>query len=121
MKPLAGLRILVVEDDFIVAAMAEIFLADLGAVVVGPACKIREALALAEREALDATLLDVNMGGVRSDAIADVLVARNIPFVLTTGYGDAESARGVPVVDKPYTPDDLCAAIQLARHAHNRP
>jgi CheY-like chemotaxis protein len=113
--PLAGKRILLVEDEFLVAAMVEDSLIDLGAVVVGPAYRVRDGVRLAEQEEIDAAVLDVNLEGERSDAIADALAARNIPFVLATGYGDAEAGRrGAPVLDKPYTPEMLAAALLRA-------
>ncbi len=120
MSALTGKRILIVEDEFLIALTAETFLADLGAVVVGPAYTIREGLALAEGEALDAAILDVNMGGQRSDPIAAVLVERRIPFILATGYGEREGQRGIPVVDKPYTASQLATALQLVIAAHTR-
>lgn len=117
MTGLEGKRILVVEDEVVIALMVEDYLLELGAVVVGPAFRIRDGLVLAERETLDAAVLDVNMHGARSDPIADLLHSRAIPFVLTTGYGDVERARGVPVLDKPFTPEGLGAALKQAMKA----
>lgn len=117
MTGIEGKRILVVEDEVVIALMVEDYLLDLGAMVVGPAYRVSDGLVLAEREALDAAVLDVNMDGTRSDPIADLLQARAIPFVLTTGYGDVERARGVPVLDKPFTPERLGAALEQAMKA----
>jgi CheY-like chemotaxis protein len=115
MNRLAGKRILLVEDEFLVASMIEDALVEIGAVVVGPAYRVRDGLRLAEQEAIDAAVLDVNLEGERSDAIAEALLARDIPFVLATGYGDGEAKRrGVPVLDKPYTPEMLTAALARA-------
>jgi CheY-like chemotaxis protein len=115
MNTLAGKRILLVEDEYLIAALVEDALAELGAVVVGPAYKIVDGVALAEREAIDAAILDVNINGDSSDAIAEVLVARDIPFVFATGYGGSGLGRfGAPVVDKPYTGEKLVAALQRA-------
>ncbi|HRK95605.1 MAG TPA: response regulator [Rhodospirillales bacterium] len=111
---LAGRRILLVEDEFIVAAMLEDILTGLGAVVVGPAYRLGEGLRLAEEEAIDVAILDVNIEGERSDAIADALAARSIPFVLATGYGDGEGRHGAQVLTKPYTPQMLTAALARA-------
>ncbi len=117
MRRLEGKRILVVEDEVVVALMVEEYLLELGAVVVGPAYRIAEGLTLAERETLDAAVLDVNMDGIRSDPVADMLTSRAIPFVLATGYGEVESKRGVPVLDKPYTAEMLGAALERAMAA----
>lgn len=115
MSVLAGKRILVVEDEFIVAAMVEDELIELGAVVVGPVCKIEDRLSLAKREALDAAILDVNINGERSSAIADALAARGIPFVFATGYGGIGLERSTaPILDKPYTAEKLAAALERA-------
>jgi len=115
MNSLADKRILLVEDEYLVAALAEDMLDELGAVVVGPAYKMQDGIALAEREAIDAALLDVNINGERSDAIAEALTARNIPFVLATGYGERVNKKGdPPVLDKPYSLDKLAAALLRA-------
>jgi DNA-binding response OmpR family regulator len=113
MNTLAGRRILVVEDEFLVAAMVEDALLDLEAVVVGPAATLAEGLRLAARETLDLAILDVNLNGERSDAIADALTARNIPFIRATGYGEAAGRRyGATVLDKPYSVERLVAALE---------
>jgi CheY-like chemotaxis protein len=113
---LTGKRILLVEDEFIVAAMAEDMLAELGATVIGPANTIAAGLALAEAEAIDVAVLDVNMDGERIDPVADVLSARSIPIVFATGYGDGalEGAREAQVLDKPYTQEQLADALARA-------
>ncbi|MGJ3265379.1 MAG: response regulator [Salinarimonas sp.] len=112
---LAGLRILVVEDEFIVALAAEDMLGDLGAEVVGPAATVGDGLVLAA-EPLDAALLDINMHGERSFAVARALRARGIPFVFATGYADAGCAElaDAPILRKPYGSDALAAALLRA-------
>lgn len=121
MTSLAGKRILVIEDEFLVASLLRDMLAELGAEVVGPAQNLEIGTALAEREVLDAAVLDINIDGERSDSIAQVLMARNIPFVLATGYGErAASWGGVPVVDKPYRKRTLAAALLRAMTASDR-
>ena len=116
MSALAGKRILVVEDEFIVAMMAQDLLMELGATVVGPAATLARALSLAETETLDAAVLDVNMRGERIDPVADLLNGRNIPFVFTTGYGEgiADRAHQAPILDKPYTQARLAGALERA-------
>jgi len=112
MTVLTGKRILLVEDEFLVAAMAEDALTELGAIVIGPAYRIREGLALAATETLDGAVLDINIAGERSDGIAELLISRNIPFIRATGYGRQEDkGDGVPVIDKPYSIDKLANAL----------
>lgn len=111
MSPLAGKRILVAEDEYLVAGFIEDVLQELGAVVVGPVDRVREGVALAREEVLDAAILDVNLNNERSDPIAEVLTARGIPFILATGYGKAEMAAGAPILEKPYTDEKLARVL----------
>ncbi|WP_349371908.1 response regulator [Salinarimonas sp.] len=107
-----GKRVLLLEDEFIVALAAEDMLVELGAVVIGPAATVAEGLALADAP-LDAAVLDVNMNGERSFAVARALRARGVPFVFATGYAEVDGGEVVdaPIVPKPYTADDLAAAL----------
>jgi len=119
MTGLQGKRILLVEDEFFVAAMAADMLAELGATVVGPAATIAKGMRLAETEALDAAVLDLNIGGERSDAIAAALRARNVSVVFATGYGRAGLAMAgtAAVVEKPYSQEKLAEALLQALSA----
>lgn len=84
---LAGRRILVVEDEYLVATALAEELADLGVDVVGPAPSVSRALALIHRTPdLDLALLDVNLGGEAVYPVADALSDRGVPIVLVTGY-----------------------------------
>jgi CheY-like chemotaxis protein len=115
MSSLAGARILLVEDEYLIAEMAGEMLAELGAVVVGPAYHMRDGLTLARGELLDAAVLDVNIHGETSDAIAGILQERDIPYVLATGYGEAAVRQdGVPVLDKPYDAESLATVLRRA-------
>jgi CheY-like chemotaxis protein len=111
---LRGLRILVVEDEFLVAMELETMLQDLGGVVIGPLGSLDDAVACAREEALDAALLDVNVGGRLVTPVADALAAREIPFVFCTGY-DAASLPGrhaaAPILMKPCQPHELKNAL----------
>jgi CheY-like chemotaxis protein len=112
---LAGKRVLLVEDEFLIAAVAEQTLLELGAQVVGPAYRLGEALALAQAEPLDGAVLDINLNGERSDPVAAVLMGRAIPFVFATGYGPSRTPGfDVPVLDKPYSPASLERALHSA-------
>ncbi|WP_437810988.1 response regulator [Sorangium sp. So ce1078] len=105
-RELQGLRILIVEDEPIIASSLEDVLTDLGCVVVGPALNMRDAIRLAREAEMDGASLDVNIAGEKVYAVADILMARGIPFVFITGYGKAglrESDLGRPVLQKPYS------------------
>jgi CheY-like chemotaxis protein len=107
-------RILLVEDEMAIALMLEDLLSSLGYDVVGPVGRVREAIALVEREAMDAALLDVNLGGEKVYAVADTLAARDIPFVFVTGYGAAglpAPYRDRPSVPKPFKRRALALAL----------
>lgn len=79
---LSGRRILVVEDEVIVAWMLEDMPGQLGCAVVGPATRIDRPLAIIGTEDLDAAVLDVNLNGEKSYPVADTLAARGMPFVV---------------------------------------
>ncbi|MBR0683499.1 response regulator [Roseomonas eburnea] len=113
--PPAHWRVLVIEDEALVAMLVEDALLDAGFGVIGPARSVSEALALLAREEPAAAVLDLNLGGETSLAVADALVARGVPFVVATGYGPAglpAAHRHVPVLPKPYDPADLTAALE---------
>jgi PAS domain S-box-containing protein len=99
-----GNRILLVEDEILVAMMMKDILSDLGFAVIGPFSRLPEAMVAAVHEEIDAGIIDVNLGGEFVYPVADVLAARKIPFVFVTGYG-VESIDGrfgsVPIVKKP--------------------
>jgi CheY-like chemotaxis protein len=102
----SGLRLLVVEDETMIAMLLEDILDDLGCSVAGPVADVPSALGLLERESVDAAILDVNLDGQPSYAVADALAARGIPFGFITGYG-ASGLDGAyadrPVIQKPFT------------------
>jgi CheY-like chemotaxis protein len=99
-----GNRIFLVEDEILVAMMMRDILTDLGFTVVGPYTRLSEAMMAAVHDKIDAAIVDVNLDGQMVYPLADVLVARKIPFVFVTGYG-VESIDGrfgyVPVIKKP--------------------
>ena len=104
------MRILVVEDEALVAFMLEDILADLGCEVVGPALHVDAALGLASEERIDAALLDVNLGGSDVYPVARKLEERRIPFAFVTGYAFGDTMgkyRSRPTVAKPFQATDL--------------
>jgi CheY-like chemotaxis protein len=112
MNALSGKRVLVVEDEMLVGMMMEDMLADMGVVCVAVCATVADALAELVKTPIDAAILDLNLRGESSIAVADVLTARAIPFAFATGYGDAgEGTAGRPILAKPYTPDQLADTL----------
>ena len=115
---LQGRRVLVVEDESLVAMLLETILEDMGCTPVGPASNIDEGEALARDEAaLDAALLDVNVAGRQVFPVAAALKARGVPFVFSTGYGEGglpDEWRGNPTIQKPSTEAAIRDALMKA-------
>jgi CheY-like chemotaxis protein len=109
-----GLRVLVVEDEPVVAMYLEDILQEIGCVTIGPASRLCDGLALAEAGGLDAAILDINLGNERSTAIAELLRARAVPFAFASGYGAApEGFEGPPLIEKPYREAEIIAALGM--------
>jgi CheY-like chemotaxis protein len=102
---LKGRRLLVVEDEYLVAADLTSSLEAHGAEVVGPAASVQDALSLVNNGGrLDGAVLDINLRSERVYPVADLLTARGVPFIFTTGY-DAVAVpiayAGAPRCEKP--------------------
>jgi CheY-like chemotaxis protein len=111
---LSNRRILVIEDSPVVAPFTADLLSDLGFEVVGPAPNMATARELAETEEFDAAILDIHIRGERVFSICEVLEARKIPFILTSGYADwqvPDKWRDRPRLQKPYTIDQVEQAL----------
>jgi CheY-like chemotaxis protein len=103
-------RILVVEDEMMIAIMLEDMLDDIGCTVAGMAAKPDEALAIIASARIDAAILDVNLNGAHSFDVAAALDLRGVPFLFSTGYGSVsldERYRSRPVLQKPFRQDEL--------------
>jgi PAS domain S-box-containing protein len=103
-------RVLLVEDEALVAMMIQDTLAELGFQVVGPVSSASGALAAARESHFDAAVLDINLGDGLVYTVAEILEKRGVPFVFVTGYdADSVDARfsGVPVLQKPIERDML--------------
>jgi CheY-like chemotaxis protein len=114
---LEGVRVLLVEDEAIIAMTAEDMLEELGCATVASASTLSEALAAAEIGGFDVALLDINLNGVNSLPVAERLCEAGRPFVFTTGYGAAgrgSAYEDVPLVTKPYQIGELEVAIRAA-------
>jgi CheY-like chemotaxis protein len=110
MNALAGKRVLVVEDEPLIALEQAASLEDLGMVPVGPTGTVEEALRLIGSVPLDAALLDGNLSGHPVDEVAAALTRQRIPFVFVTGYGRAslpQAFQSAPMIAKPCTLDVL--------------
>ena len=111
---MTGLRILVVEDEYLLAHTLEEELRNAGHAVVGPYGDRATGTRAARREAFDLAILDINLGGEMAYPLADELIARKVPFLFLTGYGTLnmpERFRACPRVSKPYEPKHLLREI----------
>ena len=121
-EALKGRRILVVEDESLVAMLLEKILEDMGCETVGPVSNVAEAVELVDGgEPLHGALLDVNVAGVEVFPVAAALEARGLPFVFSTGYGEGglpDEWKGRITLQKPFTEaaveDALARALSQA-------
>jgi DNA-binding response OmpR family regulator len=119
---LAGLRILIVEDELLVAMLVEEMLQDLGCDIVGPVSNLEEAITTIRQSRLDGALLDTNLNGRNSSPAASELLGRGLPFLLVTGYGgcdeDVPVLRAAPRLSKPFDFDELAnRMVEVFVHA----
>ncbi len=114
---LIGLRVLVVEDEAMLSILLEDFLTDLGCDVVATASHLEDALKKAHSLAVDIAILDINLGGVSSFPVAEVLRSRGIRFLFATGYGTlglSDDLKGTRVLGKPFNQTQLAEAMVSA-------
>jgi two-component sensor histidine kinase len=107
---LAGKRLLMVEDEFLVGLMAKRILEGFGAVVAGPYGRLADALVAAKGEPFDGAVLDFNLAGETAEPLADLLLARGVPFTFLTGYHrDSIDRRyaNIPLLQKPIDAESL--------------
>jgi CheY-like chemotaxis protein len=118
---LSGLRVLVVEDELLLAMDYEEILQGAGCTVLGPFARQAGALSLLERERPDAAVLDMNLDGERSTPVAEALNAQGVPFVVVSGYGEQMAREPVlaaaPQLEKPVSAHELVQAIGALAHA----
>lgn len=112
---LAGRRVLVVEDEFIVALDLEQVLHDLGCVVLGPLATMADALALLQAERPDLALLDIGLRDGLVTPLARHLAELGVPFALMTGYSlgrlPEPALQAAPCLSKPYQLNELVAML----------
>ena len=113
-SPLPERRVLLIEDEMIVAGMLKRMLIDLGYLVVGTAAAVDEAIQMIDDASIDAAILDINLDGEMSYAVADELTRRGIPFVFSTGYGVEglpEPYKEAQILKKPFRRSGLGDAL----------
>ncbi|WP_375459254.1 response regulator [uncultured Enterovirga sp.] len=119
---LSGRHILVVEDEMMILMMIEDMLADLGCKSMTAVATVSQALAAITHEAFDVAMLDMNLNGDKSHAVAAALMVGRVPFLLSTGYDSCEIGdryRDRPILRKPFTSGDL--AVAMARILEGTP
>ncbi|GGH32249.1 response regulator [Alsobacter metallidurans] len=110
-----GSRILIVEDEMLVAMMIEDMITDMGLIPAGVAGRLQQGVDLAGRLDLDGAVLDVNLDGEQSFPVARVLQGRSIPFFFATGYGAkgiADEFKQSLVLQKPFNAAELESAFR---------
>jgi DNA-binding response OmpR family regulator len=121
---LEGLRILVAEDEGLIALELETVLQGFGCEVVGPVSRVGDVLREAERGGLDGALLDVNLRGEQIFAVLPQLIARELKIVITSGYDDETlfppEFRSLPRLAKPFDERALRAMCEAAFVRHQR-
>ena len=113
-KGLAGLRVLVVEDETMVSLLIQDMLDDLGCVVADQASTLAEALEKVGTLAFDVAVLDINLGGERSFPVAEWLGERGRPYIFVTGYAMSSlppGFAGKTLLQKPFLQADLGRAL----------
>ncbi|MBV9841343.1 MAG: response regulator [Sphingomonadaceae bacterium] len=119
-RPLERCRILVVEDEYLLADEMADELMDEGAVVLGPVPSVDGALALLDGQSPDGAILDLNLGGEPAFRVADALIGRGVPLIFTTGYDAGavpERFSHIRRCEKPVNLRRIIAALEKALHA----
>ena len=116
---LSGLRVLIVDDEALVAMLLEDMLSDLGCETAATAGRVPQALELARDPALafDVAVLDVNVAGESIAPVAEAVIARGAPVVFATGYGESgvpEAFRGRPTLQKPFGAAEVASRLRQA-------
>jgi CheY-like chemotaxis protein len=108
-------RVLIVEDEGMVAMLLEDMLAELGHEVVAIAGRMERAAELVSEAEIDLAILDVNLNGQETFSLASTLKSRGVPFIFATGYGSAslpETFQTIPVLQKPYQRRTLARVLR---------
>lgn len=120
-KKLKSKRVLIIEDEIFVYLLLQDMLTEMGCVVVGMANRREKAVKMISEAEFDVAIVDLNLSGESSYPAADMLIARNIPFVFATGYGVqglAPAYRHIRVIQKPFGERDLAEALLDVLKSH---
>jgi CheY-like chemotaxis protein len=121
-QELSNRKVLVVEDEMMIAMLIEDMLDEFGCKLVGPATNVPRALELIGKESIDVAVLDLNLDGKDTYAIADALQRKSVPFIFATGYGSTglrQEYGNRPVLQKPFQARDLSTALTEALNGTN--
>lgn len=120
---LEGARVLIAEDEAIVAMDHAEQLTSAGAYIVGPCARLSDALARLETDDVDVAVIDYVLGDENTDALQDALDKKNVPYVIVTGYPRVLVRRddGQTIHAKPVTPEILLSAVKTARDTGREP
>ena len=116
-QELSNRRVLVVEDEMMIAMLIEDMLDEFSCKLVGPATNVPRALELIAKENVEIAVLDLNLGGEDTYAIAEALQQKNVPFIFATGYGSTgvrQEYGNRQVLQKPFQARDLENALAEA-------
>src|SRR5262245_6304930 len=121
----AARRVLILEDEAMIAGLIQSILSAGGWSVVGPVATLERALETIDRGRLDAALLDVRVNGHDVYPVADVLMGRGIPFIFVSGFGRKQippGYRDCAYIAKPFTPHTILALLEeVVRGARPQP
>ena len=109
-RPWHGGRVLVCDDNLLIADVVAEFLRECGLEPAGPVGQLESAMRMARESALDGAILDINLHGRPCFPICSILSARRIPFIFLTGYPEAAipiEYRGVTLITKPFEPTEM--------------
>jgi CheY-like chemotaxis protein len=121
-RELSNRKVLVVEDEMMIAMLIEDMLDEFGCKLVGPATNVPRALELIGKESIDVAVLDLNLDGKDTYAVEDALQRKNVPFIFATGYGSTglrQEYGNRPVLQKPFQARDLETALTEALNGSN--
>ena len=113
-RPWHGGRVLVCDDNLLIADVVAEFLRECGLRPIGPVGRLESAVQMARERALDGAILDINLNGRPCFPICAILSARRIPFMFLTGYPHAAipiEYRSTPLITKPFEPNEMREAL----------